>query len=241
MKKLLITLDINYSKEITNITHPYMKSYANKIGADFKIITERNFPDQSVNMEKFQLYNLSKNYDWTIFIDSDAIIHPNCIDVTEIYEKDVAIFNAYDLYPIRFKPNNYSRRDKRNIGATTWFTAFSDWTRHIWKPYSNPKDYVSEINLTNKEKNFGYTSEHILDDYLVSRNIAKYGIKIKTIVFDFISQYPYKMTPLFLIHVYSVSLDKKISFLKEYDSMIKNEVSDINQSFPIFEDKFKYF
>jgi hypothetical protein len=43
MKKLLITFDINYTKEITDITYPYMKSYADKIGADFKIITERKF------------------------------------------------------------------------------------------------------------------------------------------------------------------------------------------------------
>ena len=110
MKKLLITFDINYTKEITDITCPYMKSYANKIGADFKIITERKFQDQPIICEKFQVYDISKEYDWTILIDCDAIIHPNCPDVTEVYNKDVVIFNAYDLYPLRFKPNNYSRK-----------------------------------------------------------------------------------------------------------------------------------
>ena len=110
MKKLLVTLDINYNKNITDITHPYMKSYTNKIDADFKIITERKFPNQPVICEKFQVYDISKEYDWTILIDCDAIIHTNCPDVTEVYNKDVVIFNAYDLYPLRFKPNNYSRR-----------------------------------------------------------------------------------------------------------------------------------
>jgi hypothetical protein len=224
MKKLLVTLDINYTKEITDITYPYMQSYANKIDANFKIITERKFPDHPVNIEKFQLYELSKNYDWTIFIDADAIIHPNCPDVTEVYDKDVVIFNSYDLYPLRFKPNNYTRRDKRNIGAATWFNVFSNWSRHLWKPYGNPKEYVNQIYLIHKEINFGYSPEHILDDYLVSRNIAKYGLKVKTVLHNMFSSYPQDGYPLFFIHQYSITQKEKIKYLKNWDNIIKNEL-----------------
>lgn len=224
MKKLLVTLDINYTKEITDITFPYMKSYAEKIDADFKIITEKKFLNQPANIEKFQLYELSKDYDWTIFIDADALIHPNCPDVTEVYNKDVVIFNGYDLYPLRFKPNNYTRRDRRNIGACTWFTVFSDWTRHLWKPYENPEQYVNQIYPTHKEINFGYSAEHILDDYLVSRNIAKYGLEVKTILHDMFSSYPKDGHPLFFIHEYSISQKEKIEYLSKWNSIIKNEI-----------------
>ena len=223
MKKLLVTLDINYNKNITDITCPYMKSYANKIDADFKIITERKFPEEPVNIEKFQLYELSKDYDWTIFIDADAIIHPNCPDLTEVYNKDVVIFNGYDLYPLRFKPNNYTRRDKRNIGACTWFTAFSDWTRHLWKPYENPKKYINQINLMWLEKNFGYTPEHILDDYLVSKNIAKYGLNVKTIMFDMFNNHPNITFSPFLIHQFCISLEQKIELLTNKHNKIQND------------------
>ncbi|MFM7858270.1 MAG: hypothetical protein ACKO96_41730, partial [Flammeovirgaceae bacterium] len=99
---------------------------------------------------------------------------------TEIYKKDCVIFNRYDYYPFRFKHNNYVRRDGRNIGATTWICIFSDWTRHAWKPHENPEQFIDQINPMDLEKNFGYESKHILDDYLVSRNIAKYGIKVET-------------------------------------------------------------
>jgi len=228
MKKLLVTFDINYTKEITDFTYPYMQSYANKIDADFKIITERKFKDQPINIEKFQLYDLSKDYDWTMFIDADAIIHPNCPDVTEVYNKDVVIFNGYDLYPLRFKPNNYTRRDKRNIGACTWFSVFSDWTRHLWKPYENPINYVDQINLIHKEINFGYFPEHILDDYLVSRNIAKYGLKVKTVLNDMFASYPKDKYPLFFIHEYCISQEEKIEYLKYWDNIIKNELHSIN-------------
>jgi hypothetical protein len=223
MKKLLVTLDIDYTKKITDITYPYMKSYADKIGADFKIIKERKFPNQPVNIEKFQLYQLSEDYDWTIFIDADALINPNCPDMTEIYEKDVVIFNGYDLYPTRFKANNYTRRDKRNISACTWFSVFSDWTRHLWKPYKNSKEYVDQIDLLWLEKNFGYSAEHILDDYLVSRNIAKYGLKVKTIQNDFLNDCQNITFSPFLIHYFCVSLDQKIELLTNAHNKIKND------------------
>jgi hypothetical protein len=228
MKKLLVTLDINYTKQTTDITYPYMKSYADKIDAEFKIITERKFENQPVNIEKFQLYELSKDYDWTIFIDADALIHPNCPDITEVYEKDNVIFNGYDFYPLRFKPNNYTRRDKRNIGACTWFTVFSDWTRHLWKPYENPKEYVNQIYPIHKEINFGYSPEHILDDYLVSRNIAKYGLKVKTVLHDIFASYPQDGYPLFFIHEYSISQEEKIKYLTHWDNRIKNEIHSVD-------------
>jgi hypothetical protein len=237
MRKLLVTLDINYHKEITEITYPYMQFYANKIGADFKIITEKKFSSQSTNIEKFQLYELSKNYDWTIFIDADALIHPNCPDVTEIYEKHTVIFNNYDLYPLRFKPNNYTRRDKRNIGAATWFTVFSDWTRHLWKPYEDPKKYMSEINLLYTEKNFGYSTAHILDDYLVSRNIAKYGIKVKTIENDIFDDHPnFKINFPLLVHQYGIDREKKINLLKKSHTRIQTEIRNFK---PYTEEKIK--
>ena len=51
MKKLIVTLNVNYSKEITDITYPYIESYAKKIDADFKVISERKFHNFPVNIE----------------------------------------------------------------------------------------------------------------------------------------------------------------------------------------------
>lgn len=219
MKKALVTLDINYNKNITNLTYPYMRKYAEKIGADFVIMNERKFPYLSPNMEKFQLYEISANYDWTIFIDADALIHPNCPDVTEIYNKDCVIFNRYDYYPFRFKHNNYMRRDGRNIGATTWISIFSDWTRHAWKPHDNPEQFLDQINPMDLEKNFGYKPKHILDDYLVSRNIAKYGIKVETfhqlVPKDGMNNYWFR-------HDFCITEEDKINLLSMWIDKIEN-------------------
>lgn len=220
MKKALVTLDINYNKVITDITYPYMKKYAQKIGADFIIMNERKFPHLSANMEKFQLYEIGKDYDWTIFIDADALIHPNCPDLTELYKKDCVIFNRYDYYPFRFQHNNYVRRDGRNIGATTWVCIFSDWTRHVWKPHDDPNQFLDQINPMDLEKNFGYTPQHILDDYLVSRNIAKYGLKVETFHQLIPGDSPNDMSYWFN-HYFCIDEDDKINLLTMWKEKIE--------------------
>jgi hypothetical protein len=225
--KVVVTLDINYNKEISSLTRPYLELYANKIGADLKIISERKFLDSPINIEKFQLYEISKNYDWTIFVDADALVHPNCPDLTEIYPKDTVIFNGMDYYGFRYKHNNYTRRDGRNIGACTWLCAFSDWTRDLWHPYKNPLQYVDQINIMDAEVNFGYEPRHVLDDYLVSLNIAKYGLKHKTINYDILPEYNETKYSYFVNHEFCISEESKLiqikKWIKQFNTSVKRE------------------
>ena len=199
-----------------------MKKYAHKIGADFHIITERKFPAYGANIEKFQLYEMSTDYDWTIFLDADAMVHPNTPDLTELVDKDTVIFNGNDISNLRFRPNNYTRRDGRWIGACTWLTCFSDWCRDIWHPYEDPTKYIGEIFPLHMELNFGYTAEHILDDYLVTRNIAKYGLKVKSVTKDLFTLYKGEKEPGFFHHLFCVSEKEKISSLKKFSHDVTN-------------------
>ena len=94
MKKTIYTLQVdNFMPELTEITFKWMKVYAEKIGADFQVITERKFPHMPPNYEKFQIYELNKKNkdDWSIFFDADAIIHPDCVDWTIFVGKDTVI------------------------------------------------------------------------------------------------------------------------------------------------------
>ena len=78
MKKILYTLNIcDYAPEITEITLPLLRRYADKIGAHFYVISTREFPDMPVTYEKFQIYKLSKLHanDWSIFLDIDTLVH----------------------------------------------------------------------------------------------------------------------------------------------------------------------
>lgn len=184
MKKTIFVLNVdNYSKEITDITYPFIKKYAEKIGADFYEITERKFPDMPPVYEKMQIYELAKQMgnDWNIYIDSDAFIHPDTPDVTTMIDKDTVMQFANDYSPVRFRPSDYTIRDGRWIGACNWFTVASNLCVDLWKPLEISFDEaVKNIFPTGTEIRSGITAAHLIDDYTLTQNIARYGLKYKT-------------------------------------------------------------
>jgi hypothetical protein len=212
MKKQIVTLDINgdYAPELKKLTMPTIEHYAHKIGADFNVIKEEKFkldPKSGHGGEKFQLYELSNGYDWTIFLDADALVHPNTPDWTEMVTKDVVLFHGLDNRFVRFKSTDYSRRSKCIIGACTWCTMHSDWCRDLWHPPTMSwEESLAHISPIWDEVRTGLCpSEHLIDDFTVSENIARFGLKCQTIV-DL-----YKLCPgEYFFHLYNVDLMTKI-------------------------------
>lgn len=180
MKKQLYTMNIgNYNPDITAITYPLLKHYAKKIGAEFCEITERKFPDYPIMYEKTQLFELSKGNDWTIYLDADAIVSPDCFDITEFLPRDTVLHWGLDPANNRWQFDEYFRRDGRNVGTAGWLTVASDWTRDVWTPSDLlPADMISRINPTNNERAFGYKPTHFVDEFNTSRNLARYGLKV---------------------------------------------------------------
>ncbi len=190
MKKTIFTLAVdNYASEITDLTFPLLKRYASKIGADFYTIFERRYPSYPVVYEKFQLYDLAKSIksDWNIYIDADALVNPDMFDPTTTLHKDTVSFVNKDFAPTRWRYDNYFLRDGRHVGAGNWFVVFSDWCLDLWHPLEPGDITVQEAieNITPTVKESSMPShirpEHLLDDYLTSRNIARYGLKHTTL------------------------------------------------------------
>lgn len=187
IKKTIYTLNVNrYAPEICKRTYPLIQQYAKKIGADFYVITERKFPDYAPVYEKLQIYELGQEHenDWNIYIDSDALVHPDMPDVTELINKDTIMHNGIDFAPLRWKYDSYFQRDGRFIGSCNWFTVASDWCLDLWKPLDDItyKEAVSNIFPILDEGTVGITPDHLIDDYTLSRNIAKYGLKTVTLL-----------------------------------------------------------
>jgi len=184
MKKTIFTLNVDgYAPEIIELTYPLLRYYANKIGADFYIIDKRKFKDYPVTYEKLQIYELGQEMqnDWNIYIDSDALIHPETLDWTYYLRKDTVIHNGNDMANIRWRFDKYFLRDGRNFGSCNWFTIASDWCIDLWRPLEiTAKEAISNIFPTVEELNTVITPEHLIDDYALSRNIAKYGLKATT-------------------------------------------------------------
>jgi len=88
MKLELFVVDINYYKEITNITLPLLEQYANKIGAKFTKIVDRKFPNMHASYEKLQVYEIGKDNDYNIIIDSDMILKKDMYNVVDLVPSD---------------------------------------------------------------------------------------------------------------------------------------------------------
>jgi len=185
MKKTLFTLNVDgYAPEITALTYPLFKRYAHKIGADFQVITDRKYPSLPPVYEKLQIYELGQYSDWSIYIDSDALVHPDLFDVTEFIGKDTVMHNGADLANNRWKYDKYFRRDGRHIGSCNWFTIASDWCIDLWHPLDDITYEEALLNIfpIQVELNSVITREHLIDDYILSRNISRFGLKFKTLL-----------------------------------------------------------
>ncbi|MEN6537921.1 MAG: hypothetical protein ABFD60_07825 [Bryobacteraceae bacterium] len=216
-KKTLYTLSVdNFAPEVTEITFPLMAQWAKKHRYEFKVITERVWPQYPPVYEKFQIYDLARKHDdeYSYFLDADAMVHPDMFDPWEHVPKDHVFHNGSDMANLRWTYCRLFRRDGRNIAGGNWCTGGSEWTREIWEP-SLGKDITLEEAVANihpivSELRTVITPHHLIDDYLTSRNIAKYGLKFMSLM-DVCKRLS---VPCYFWHQYTVSPEKKVAWMK---------------------------
>lgn len=188
--------------------------------ADFFVISERRWSDWPVVYEKLQIQELARERgdDWSIYIDSDALVHPEIIDFTNFLPRDTVMHNGCDMANVRWDYDEYFLRDGRNIGSCNWCAFASSWCRDLWTPLDiSLEEALSRIHPTVDELNTVITADHLIDDYTLSRNIAKFGLKFTTVT---------EMLPKlglanagFFWHAYTITADEKLEKMQE---VIKN-------------------
>lgn len=219
VKKAIFTLNIdNYAPEITAITYPLLHAYANKIQAEFVVIKERKFPNHPVVYEKLQIYELGQQMgnDWNIYIDSDALLHPDLMDFTVVLPADTVAHHGSDFAPIRWRYDRFFIRDNRHIGSGNWFTIASDLCIELWKPIDDltPEEMTANIFPTVDERLSGVIpNSHLIDDYALSRNIAKFGLKFVAIR-KLMEQYGLPGGGPYFWHQYLQPIEAKVEGMK---------------------------
>jgi hypothetical protein len=101
------------------------------------------------------------------------MIHPDLEDPTKGRPDVVRFHLGYDVRD-RFAPDHYFLRDGRFQGVVTNFLATSWWCHDIWTPLEFGWDVAQ-----NRTKRL-----HIVDEYCVSRNLARFGIKFDGLIKD---------------------------------------------------------
>jgi hypothetical protein len=217
LHKAIYLLNVNgYSPEITALTYPLIRGYARKIGADVVEITERRFPDWPVTYEKLQIHELGRRNgaEWHIYIDSDALIHPETPDWTCFLPRDTVAHNGSDFAGVRWRYNEYLLRDGRNIGSCNWLTIASDWCLDLWRPLEmTPEEAIDAIHPTVQELKTVITREHLVDDYALSCNIARFGLKFMALM-ALEKRLGFGDDTGFYWHAYTVSVEEKVKQMK---------------------------
>lgn len=95
MKNLILTIACgDFYQKMSSLTHPTIKNYASKIGADFLCINKKDISETTPHWEKFQIYDLLEEYDRIAYIDTDVIIRRDCPDLfKEVPENKLGMFN----------------------------------------------------------------------------------------------------------------------------------------------------
>jgi hypothetical protein len=89
---LTLTVGENF-QELGKLTHPTIKAYADRIGADFVVIDKQEI-SQTPQWEKFKIYDLLNQYERIIYLDSDLIVRDDCPDLFELVPVDkIGLFN----------------------------------------------------------------------------------------------------------------------------------------------------
>ena len=169
MSKCIHVVNVNnYLPELTKYTLPNLEAFADKIGADFKVITERKFPEFPATYEKLQIHEIGKKYEWNILVDADAQFFPGMFDPTMVTPFDhVGYFMGFDA-SLLFEPDEYFARDGRKLGISTCFMCVHRACHDVWTPLDT--DWETARSKTKRE--------FIIDEYCVSRNVARFGLKV---------------------------------------------------------------
>ena len=202
-----------------------MKQYAKNINADFHIIRKRKFSKFPLMLEEFQMYEMSYEYDWIIFLDADCLINPKEIDLTTLIKEDEVLIAKYNPPTHHFHSKNIEGKYNFNYYAPFFFLTFHKNSRDCVRPYTNPYDYYDHINLNSSHpemKSYIDMRSHLtekaikdtlIDEFLLTLNLHRYNIKTKSIQENF----PH----LNIIAHTSDPTEIKIQFLKDSIENIK--------------------
>ena len=190
MRKLIHVVNINnFFPELFALTSPTIRSYAERNGYMINMITERKFPDYPINYEKMQVYEDGKDAEVNILCDADMLIHPEFPDVTTFLQRNSIAFN--DNYNISWKYHvdriRYFMRDGRDVGIATNFVVSSDWTHDVWEPLSLSQKDIEDLAKKENTDAGGADGRgwgHYADEFALSYNMAKYGLKYTGVTWE---------------------------------------------------------
>jgi len=88
VRNAVVTITIGEDfKRLAALTHPRLKAYAERMGAEFVVI-DKPISKISPHFEKYQMFDLLNEYDRIVYLDTDLIVKDDCPSLLEVVPLD---------------------------------------------------------------------------------------------------------------------------------------------------------
>jgi hypothetical protein len=212
--RILVTpLNINYHTCILNVTLPHMKEFAEEIGADFHVQTQRLFSNFPITVEKFYLYHIAEQYDYILFFDADLLVNPmmakNILNLMKM-ESDAIIV------PEHLDPPHQFNEKLIQYQCPLYFSLFHRDNRKAFEPFWKDESFTDSLTDSfmshihdSKDNKRSISKDWFMDELLYNYNIMRH--KIPTVSFK---ETIFMQQQNFAAHT-TAELSQKINFLRD--------------------------
>jgi hypothetical protein len=139
-------------KGILAVTRPHLLAYAERCDADYIELTNQSFGQWQ--LEKFRVHGVAKQYEQTLFIDSDCYVRPSCPNIFELGETMLHADIEHNTWWPDWAPFEYDNvlasqgLPPKTVGQllNSGLVLCSRRTADIWKPppHRLPDSHCSE-------------------------------------------------------------------------------------------------
>ena len=161
--------------DVRAVTLPALESYADRIGADLNLISERRYPDFPPSYECFQIFEAGRKFERNLMIGMEVLAGPALPDFTaNLSETNVGlcqVITPSSAYRVERDP--WFQRDGRDKGPIASIIATSWMTHELWQPLPGKAADFSSV--------FRVAGVSSLTEYCLALNLAHYGLKISGI------------------------------------------------------------
>lgn len=152
-KRAIVSLALREeAQRLAEVTTPVMKSYAEKIGADFELIVTEKVRAGHAKFEKYQLFDLLAQYQRICYLDCDILVMPESPDIFGAvdHERFGAFFdsevkdNDADIPAWREEEIAFFQQVKGDIGWRNSY--FNSGVMVMERRHQNLFDYRKELS-----------------------------------------------------------------------------------------------
>jgi len=185
MSRAVVTMTFGEKFErMAELTHPTIKRYADRIGADFVVINERKWPDYHWDYEKSQFQDLLLKYDRINYIDTDCIVRDDCPDLFQLVKPtEFGAFREGAFIPDRMKALEYVAHlsgQQIQMNPAEWKGKY--WNAGVMVVSALHRDIFMEMSTNPKAadpKVAGYGSQGWLNILLINNKVVMKDIDYK--------------------------------------------------------------